>query len=260
MLTLAPRTILMPSPLDQSQTHPALGPRRARVALLTGCAQQVLAPQINEATIRLLTRLGVEVVVARGAGCCGSLNHHMGQHNAAMTFARAINASGCGTTVKDYGFMFREEPEPFRSRSAKVANLAVDISEFLVRIGYAPIRPKPNLTVAYHSACSLQHGQKVVTEPKSLLLSAGFRVVEPAEPHLCCGSAGTYNIMQPAIAERLRVRKLGNLRAKQPDLIAAGNIGCITQLSGDGIPVVHTIELLDWMAGGPAPAGIEVPL
>jgi glycolate oxidase iron-sulfur subunit len=170
--------------------------------------------------------------------------------------AIVVNASGCGTTMKDYGFMFREEPEPWRSRAETVAALTVDISEFLTRIGYAPTRPAPNLTVAYHAACSLQHGQKITAEPKALLSAAGFRVVEPVEAHLCCGSAGTYNLMQPAIADRLRARKLENLRAKRPDVIAAGNIGCITQLSGDGIPVVHTVELLDWMAGGPRPAGL----
>jgi glycolate oxidase iron-sulfur subunit len=274
MLTLAPTDLPGPSPIEQPRTYPALGPTRARVALLTGCAQQVLAPRINEATIRLLTRIGVEVVVAPGSGCCGALNHHMGQHDPAMAFAQAnieawsreadtagldaviINASGCGTTVKDYGFMFRTAAEPLKTRAERVAGLAMDISEFLVRIGYQPTRPAPGLTVGYHAACSLQHGQRVTAEPKTLLARAGFRVVEPAEAHLCCGSAGTYNLMQPAIADRLRTRKLGNLRAKQPDLIAAGNIGCITQLSGDGIPVVHTVELLDWMAGGPAPAGL----
>ncbi len=195
----------------------------------------------------------------------------MGQHDRAMATARAaiagwsreiegegldaiiVNTSGCGTTIKDYGFIFRTEPEPWRGRAEKVAALALDISEFLARIGYAPTRAPPGLTVAYHSACSLQHGQRVTAEPKELLRRAGFRVVEPAEPHLCCGSAGTYNIMQPEIAARLRDRKLDNLRATAPDLVAAGNIGCITQLAGGGLPVIHTVALLDWMAGGPLP-------
>jgi glycolate oxidase iron-sulfur subunit len=274
MLTLAPARLPAPGQVGAPRVHPAVGPRRARVALLAGCAQQVLAPQINDATVRLLTRLGVEVVIPREAGCCGALNHHMGQHDAAMTLVKAniaawsdeaetggldaivINASGCGTTIKDYGFLLRTAAEPLRTQAEKVAGLAMDISEFLTRIGYTPARAAPGLTVAYHSACSLQHGQRITAEPKSLLVSAGFRVVEPAEAHLCCGSAGTYNMTQPAIAERLRARKLTNLKAKKPDLIAAGNIGCITQLSGDGVPVVHTVELLDWMAGGPAPAGI----
>jgi glycolate oxidase iron-sulfur subunit len=188
-----------------------------------------------------------------------------------MTFARAnieawsreidnggldavvINASGCGTTVKDYGFMFRTEPDEIRVKAERIAGLAVDITELLTRLGYAPTRPGPGLTVAYHSACSLQHGQRITNEPKALLRKAGFRVVEPAESHLCCGSAGTYNMLQPVIATRLRTRKLRNIVRLKPDLIAAGNIGCITQLSGDALPVVHTVALLDWMAGGPRP-------
>jgi glycolate oxidase iron-sulfur subunit len=274
MLGLAPQRLPAASPVQAPQVHPAQGERRARVALLTGCAQTVLAPAINEASIRLLTRLGVEVVVAQGVTCCGALTHHMGRHEQAMATARdaiagwtreiegqgldaiLVNTSGCGTTIKDYGFLFRTEPEPWRARAERVAGLALDISEFLVRIGYAPTRENPDLTVAYHAACSLQHGQRVTGEPKALLREAGFRVVEPAEPHLCCGSAGTYNILEPEIAARLRTRKLGNLQATAPDLVAAGNIGCITQLSGDGLPVLHTVELLDWMAGGPVPAAV----
>jgi glycolate oxidase iron-sulfur subunit len=168
-----------------------------------------------------------------------------------------INASGCGTTVKDYGFMFRTAEEPLRRKAEQVAGLALDITEFLSRFGYAPTRPAPGLTVAYHSACSLQHGQRVTAEPKTLLAKAGFGVVEPRDPHLCCGSAGTYNMMQPEIADRLRARKLETLQATHPDLIAAGNIGCMTQLSGGGLPVVHTVELLDWMAGGPIPPALS---
>jgi glycolate oxidase iron-sulfur subunit len=256
------------------QTHPAHGERRARVALLAGCAQQVLKPEINNATVRLLTRIGVEVVVSKHAGCCGAITHHMGQHEAAMASARAnitawneeaevrgldaivINASGCGTMVKDYGFIFRSEPEPWRSRASRISTLAGDISEFLARYGYTPTREPQGMTVAYHAACSLQHGQQITREPKALLERAGFAVVEPAEPHICCGSAGTYNMLQPEIASRLRERKLGNLRASKADLVAAGNIGCIVQLSGGGLAVVHTIELLDWMAGGPRPAAL----
>ena len=235
MLELVPAAV-PPRRCARSAAGPsAQGERRGRVALLAGCAQQVLAPEINEATVRVLTRLGVEVVVAQGAGCCGALTHHMGQHAAAMASARAniaawsreierdgldaivINASGCGTTVKDYGFMFRSEPEPWRGDAARISELACDISEFLHRAGYAPTREAPGLTVAYHSACSLQHGQQVTTEPKALLRRAGFTVVEPVEAHICCGSAGTYNMLQPEIAARLRERKLGNLRATGPD-------------------------------------------
>jgi glycolate dehydrogenase iron-sulfur subunit len=272
MLALLPARVPLPGTSGTPGVHPAQGTRRARVALLAGCAQQVVAPAINEATIRLLTRLGVEVVVAQGAGCCGALTQHMGRHADAMTAARAnilawareidgagldaivINTSGCGTVVKDYGFLFRNDP--LRAEAERVAALTLDVSEFLARIGYVPTRAVPGLTVAYHAACSLQHGQQVTAQPKSLLRGAGFTVVEPAEPHICCGSAGTYNLLQPEIATRLRARKLDYLRATKPDLIAAGNIGCITQLSGGGIPVVHTIELLDWMAGGPPPAAL----
>lgn len=274
MLTLAPKTLPPPSSVQEPQIHQAQGEKRGRVALLTGCAQKVLSPSINEATVRLLTRMGIEVVIAPEVGCCGALTHHMGKQDSAMAAARAaiagwsreiegegldailINTSGCGTTVKDYGFMFREAPEPWKSRAEKVSALAADISEYLARIGYQPTQPAPDLTVAYHSACSLQHGQRVTAEPKTLLRAAGFKVVEPRDPHLCCGSAGTYNIVQPEIAGRLRARKLETLTERHPDLVAAGNIGCITQLCGGGLPVVHTIELLDWMAGGPKPAAV----
>ncbi len=274
MLDLAPPRL--PASRPPARLHPAQGTPRARVALLAGCAQQVLDPGINDATIRLLTRLGVEVVVPPDAGCCGALTHHMGKREAATASARAnivawtreieeggldaiiINASGCGTTVKEYGFMFRTEPA-LRRQAERVAGLTLDVTEFLSRHGYAPTRAAPGLTVAYHSACSLQHGQQVTIQPKALLRAAGFTVVEPVEPHICCGSAGTYNMLQPEIAGRLRERKLENLRATRPDVIAAGNIGCLTQLAGGGIPTVHTIELLDWMAGGPQPASILVP-
>jgi glycolate oxidase iron-sulfur subunit len=167
-----------------------------------------------------------------------------------------INASGCGTTVKDYGFMFRNEPEPIRSKAERISSLALDITQLLTRIGYTPTRNRPGLTVAYHAACSLQHGQQITNEPKALLRKAGFRVVEPPEGHMCCGSAGTYNILQPEIASRLRARKLRNIAKTKPHLIAAGNIGCITQLSGEAVPIVHTVSLLDWMAGGPPPADL----
>ena len=167
-----------------------------------------------------------------------------------------INAAGCGTTVKDYGFMFRSEPEPWRGRAERVSGMALDVTELLARLGYMPSREPPGLTVAYHSACSLQHGQSITAEPKALLRRAGFTVVEPVEGHLCCGSAGAYSLLQPEIANRLRERKLENLLAAAPDLVAAGNIGCIAQLSGGGLPLVHTVELLDWMAGGPEPAAL----
>ncbi len=275
MLKLAPVNVPSPSALDRPGIHKAVGERRGRVALLTGCAQQVLAPSINDATIRLLTRMGIEVVVTREQGCCGALDHHMGHHDPAMALARAniaawtaepdldgiiINASGCGTTVKDYGFMFRAEPGDWPARAERVSALAMDISEALLKFGYAPTRPAPGLTVAYHAACSLQHGQKITAAPKDLLKRAGFTVKEPAEGHLCCGSAGTYNILQPEIAGQLRDRKLSNLDRTRADLIAAGNIGCLTQLSGGSMPTVHTVELLDWMAGGAEPPAVTTAL
>ena len=273
MLALAPAALPPSSPMQRPGIYPAEGERRGRVVLLAGCAQQVLAPSINEATIRLLNRMGIEVVIAREAGCCGALTHHMGQESSAKASARAnitawnaefagegidaiiINTSGCGTVVKDYGFMFRNDPA-LAAAAERISGLAQDITEYLHRVGYRPTRPAPSISVAYHAACSLQHGQRVLDAPKALLRAAGFRVTEPREPHLCCGSAGTYNIVQPEIATRLRERKLQNLKAGRPDVIAAGNIGCLTQLAGDGVPTIHTVELLDWMAGGPAPAAL----
>ena len=279
MLALAPASLPAANASQAAGRHPAAGERRMRVALLAGCAQRVLSPSINDATISLLNRLGVEVVIPPSVGCCGALTHHMGRHDQADATAAAaiegfareiegegldaiiINTSGCGTTVKDYGFMFRAAPAELRDRAEKVSALALDVTEFLTRIGYQPTREPPAIQgrpmrVAYHAACSLQHGQQVTDAPKALLRKAGFTTVEPAESHLCCGSAGTYNIMQPAIAGRLRERKLKNIHRTKPDIIAAGNIGCLTQLAGDGIPTIHTVELLDWMAGGKPPAGL----
>ena len=274
MLALAPASVPSPSPVDRPQVFAAQGPRRARVALLTGCAQPVLAPGINEATVRLLTRHGVEVVVARGAGCCGALTHHMGRERPAMRSAKAnidawlaeadrggldavvVNASGCGTTLKDYGFMLRDDPA-YAERAARVAAMARDVTELLDGLGLLPAVVDADLVVAYHSACSMQHGQRIRLEPKRLLAAAGFVVVEPAESHLCCGSAGTYNLLQPAIAGQLKRRKVGHLEALRPDVIATGNIGCLTQIgSGTSLPVVHTVELLDWATGGPRPAAL----
>lgn len=271
-LRLAPSRVPPPSPVDRPQSFPTEAPRVRRVALLNGCAQQVVAPQINEATIRLLTRHGCEVVVARGAGCCGALTHHLGQDG--RDFARAnilawtreieadgldaivINASGCGTTVKDYGFMFREDAE-LAEPARRISALARDMTEIMSEIGLLPPVQPMKHRVAYHSACSLQHGQRIMQQPKQLLQEAGFDVVEPPEPHLCCGSAGTYNLLQPDIATRLRDRKVANIESTAPDFIAAGNIGCITQIaSGTGLPVVHTVELLDWATGGPKPPAL----
>ncbi len=272
MVELAPDDMPSPSPMDVPQVFPAQGERRKRVALLTGCAQRALNTDINEATIRLLTRHGCEVVIARGMGCCGALTHHMGKtaesHASAAANIRAwmkvrddggldavvINTSGCGTTVKDYGHMF--EGEPLAEDAKLIAGLAKDISEVMVDLGLNEPQA-PNLKVAYHAACSLQHGQQIKTHPKTLLAKAGFTVLEPADPHLCCGSAGTYNMMQPDISKQLKDRKVKTLEALTPEVIAAGNIGCMMQIgSGTAVPVVHTAELLDWATGGPVPPAL----
>ena len=276
MLEMAPRQIPPVSRNDDPQVFPAKGTRKMRVALMTGCAQRALNTDINDATIRLLRRLGAEVVIADGMGCCGALTHHMGKetesHKAAARNIAAwmrhdrdggldaivINTSGCGTTVKDYGHMFRNDP--LAADAARVSDLAMDVSEVLMKLGMPEARMGHR--VAYHAACSLQHGQQIKTFPKDLLRRAGFEVVEPADSHLCCGSAGTYNLMQPEISGQLKDRKIKTLEAKQPEIIAAGNIGCMMQIgSGTTVPIVHTVELLDWATGGPKPrALVELPV
>lgn len=275
LLEIAPASVPPASPVDKPQVFPAKDKRVARVALMKGCAQQVVMPQINEATIRLLTRHGCEVVVAKGSGCCGALTHHLGQDGS--RFAKAnidawtremqqsgldavvINASGCGTTVKDYGFMFRTDPA-YAEKARAVASITKDITEWMTQIGLQPPVVEAGQRVAYHSACSLQHGQRVVREPKELLTAAGFQVTDIPEAHICCGSAGTYNLLQPEIAARLRHRKVANIEGTRPDIIAAGNVGCIMQIAtGTSLPVVHTVELLDWATGGSKPDGLQGP-
>ena len=270
MLQLAPKNLPAKSPVSYPATHPPSVEKRGRVALLTGCAQSVLDPAINEATIRLLTRLGVEVVVPKGEACCGSLVHHMGRETQALDAARRnvdvwcrevdegglaaviITASGCGTTIKDYGHMLRLDPA-YADKAARISALAKDVTEYLATLAL-PQQPDRNMTIAYHSACSMQHGQQIKEQPKALLEAAGFTVKEPAEGHLCCGSAGTYNIMQPDISAKLKDRKIKNIEATKPDVIATGNIGCITQIAGGTeTPILHTVELLDWVYGGPKP-------
>ena len=275
MLALAPGKLPRASALDRPQTIPAQGARRKRVALLTGCAQRVLDPEINAATIRLLTRHGCEIVIAEGAECCGALVHHMGMedrahaqakrtidawwraHEAAPLDAVVINTSGCGTTVKDYGFMFRGDPA-YAEKAATLSSLARDVSELMVEIGLAAAAAPERLAVAYHAACSLQHGQKVTSAPKALLAKAGFAVRDIPEGHLCCGSAGTYNMLQPELARRLQARKAENIARVKPDVVVAGNIGCMVQIGGAmSVPVVHTVQLLDWATGGPKPPALS---
>ncbi|MFO1133693.1 MAG: glycolate oxidase subunit GlcF [Rhodoblastus sp.] len=266
MLQLAPSS----APAAPSATVLLPEERRGRVAILEGCAQPALKPSINAAARRLLARCGVEVVAAPGEGCCGALVHHMGREHQALDFARAnvdawtrliedggldailITASGCGTTVKDYGYMLRGDAA-YAEKAARVSALAKDVTEYLSTLDWTPVAA-PKLTVAYHSACSMQHGQKITDLPKNLLRRAGFVVKDIPESHICCGSAGVYNIMQPELATRLRQRKQANIARLKAQAVAAGNIGCIAQLAQNGpAPVVHTVELLDWACGGPRP-------
>lgn len=269
MLSLAPakaaaRASLAPSPVPAA---------RGRIALLQGCAEPVLRPEIRAASVRLLNRAGFDVVFASGEVCCGALVHHLGKAAASLEAARrnvdawtreieasgldaiVITASGCGTTIKDYGFMLRSDPA-YADKAARVSALAKDVTEFLAQAELPPGDGR-GLTVAYHAACSLQHGQQVTDGPKKLLAAAGFAVRTPAEAHLCCGSAGTYNILQPEIAGQLGDRKAANLDRLDADVIATGNIGCATQIGQRAaIPVVHTVELLDWATGGPLPPAL----
>ena len=270
MLALAPARVPPVSLAEDPQTHAAQGPRKMRLALMTGCAQRALDPGISEATIRLLTRLGAEVVIVP-QGCCGAITHHMGKVAEAQTSAArniaafaheidgagldavVITTSGCGTTVKDYGHLFAATA--LAADAARVGALARDVTEVVGMLGLP--KGAGGLRVAYHAACSLQHGQKIKAEPKELLKQAGFSVVEPLDSHLCCGSAGTYNLMQPEISGQLRDLKVQTLLATRPDVIAAGNIGCLMQIGQTaGVPVVHTVALLDWATGGPMPQAL----
>lgn len=274
LVRLSPGIVRGPSAATLAGSYPPDGQRRLRVALLTGCVQDVTGTSIHEATIRLLRRHGCEVVIADGADCCGALNHHLGDEDAALSSAGrtvsawwreiqgdgldaiVINASGCGTVIKDYAHMFRDDPDLSEAAGA-VARLAVDISELLAQLDLKPGSPKA-VAVAYHDACSLRHGQKIMEQPRQLLTSAGFEVRAPAEGHLCCGSAGTYNMLQPELAARLGSRKAANLERTEPDVIAAGNLGCIVQIGQHTkTPVVHTVELLDWATGGPLPDSLK---
>jgi len=275
LLRLTPAHAVARPPEPGRRVYPAQGERRGRVALFSGCVGPVLKPSIDAAAIRVLTRHGIEVVVAAGEGCCGSLVHHMGREQEALAAARAnidawtkeadgegldailIPVSGCGTTVKDYGFMLRTDPD-YAAMAARVAGLARDVSEYLATLALSVQPRQDQVVVAYHAACSLQHGQKINSVPKELLSKLGFVVKDVPEAHLCCGSAGTYNILQPEFARRLRDRKVAHIEQVTPDVIAAGNIGCITQLAtGTAIPIAHTVELVDWATGGPSPAGVE---
>jgi glycolate oxidase iron-sulfur subunit len=278
MLGLAPASLPSRSWTDGPAVFAPRSPRKARVAMLSGCAQPVLAPGINEAAIRVLTRLGIEVVLPEGEGCCGALVHHMGHektaHDQAETLIDAwiaemdgpgldaiiITASGCGTTIKDYGFMFRDNPA-YAQKAKRVSALAKDITEYLATLELQPAQ-QTGIVVAYHSACSMQHGQKITDQPKNILRKLGFLVKDVPEGHICCGSAGTYNMLQPEISGRLRARKTRNIARLKPDCVATGNLGCMTQIGlgfnerNEATPVIHTIELIDWALGGEKPAAL----
>ncbi|MCV3766836.1 glycolate oxidase subunit GlcF [Rhizobium sp. TRM95796] len=273
MLDLAPARLPAPSPYAVPGRFEAEGEKRKRVALLSGCVQSVMDPGINKAAIELMTRFGVEVVLAKGEGCCGSLRHHMGHEEPALASARrnidawitemdgegldaiVITGSGCGTTIKDYGHMLKSDPE-YAANASRVASIARDVTEMLDLLDLPELEQR-GTRVAYHAACSLQHGQKITLQPKALLRKAGFTIVDPTEGHLCCGSAGTYNMLQPEISAALKERKVRNLKAVKPDVIAAGNLGCITQIAdAAGAPILHTVELLNWAYGGEKPAAL----
>jgi glycolate oxidase iron-sulfur subunit len=270
MLKLARST---PAGSSEARNSATTGARRGRVLLMQGCAESVVRPQIRAATVRLLNRVGYDVVFASGEGCCGALVHHMGRERQALELVKRnvdlwtrtidsagdvmaiiVTTSGCGTLVKDYGFVLRNDPQ-YAAKAAKIAALALDVSELLTP---GDVRASARMRVAYHAACSLQHGQKVIAQPRQLLEAAGFDVHVPAEAHLCCGSAGTYNILQPVLAAQLGERKASMLAALAPEVIATGNVGCALQLAAHAkTPVVHTIELLDWATGGPKPCALS---
>lgn len=282
MLDLAPLSLPQRSRYEAQGLNTQNKTRRGRIALLGGCAQSVLDPGINDATIRLLTRMGFDVVRAPGEGCCGALVHHMGREFESHDFAKAnimawmreiegdgltaiaITTSGCGTTIKDYGFMFRNDPK-WAEKAAHISALAKDITEIITEFGLPQPTQATGQTIAYHSACSMQHGQSLRDGPKSLLTSAGFVVKDVPEGHICCGSAGTYNMLQPELSSALRQRKVQNIERTKPDIVATGNLGCITQISKglkdrqSDIAIVHTVELLDWATGGPMPRALAEP-
>lgn len=264
---------------ENKEVYSPKGKTFAKVALLTGCVQRVISPQINDSTIDILNRHGVEVIVPKEITCCGSLNHHLGKEDLAhKSFVNNINfwfkcyeernldailvtTSGCGTTLKDYGHIFRDDPDKDLRKKAKIiSSLAKDVTEYLgknIKLNF--IEKDKKFKIAYHSACSMQHGQKLHNQPMNLLKKTGNEIVEIPDGHLCCGSAGTYNLLQGEMASELLVRKVSNIDKVKPDFISTGNIGCITQISsGTKIPILHTIEILNWYTGGEKPNAINL--
>ena len=275
MVETAPRSIDRSANGLVPQTFAAKGTRRKRVAMLTGCVQQVLGARINAATVRVLQRAGCEVVVAEGAGCCGALTHHLGHPGAARRTARGtlaawwredrrdpldavvINASGCGPVVRDWGHLFAGDPE-WELPAQRIASIARDVTEILADLGVEGAAPANAPAIAYHDSCSLQHGQRLSGPPRALLAAAGFEVREVAEGYMCCGSAGSYNLLQPALADALGARKGAHVADTDVGAVACGNLGCMLQIERfSGLPAVHTVELIDWATGGPKPAALR---
>jgi len=270
---------LLPAPGDNGPAaplrdrNPATARRRGSVALLAGCVQQVFGGEINESTVRLLNRAGFDVHLLREGGCCGAVEHHLGRETATLRRVRhnvrawaarlrngefstiVINASGCGTMVKDYAHLLRVDPD-LAGEAERVSAAASDISEFLAGTGLSPTKAgvPGNLIVACQNPCSMQHGQRIRNQPAELLRACGFEVCEPDDGHACCGSAGTYNLLQRGFAERLGRQKGAVLRSTGAHIIASGNLGCMLQIRQFvDIPVVHTVQLIDWASGGLIP-------
>lgn len=275
MLRLAPQraSASTAETAEVARTDSRRAAPRGRVLVLRGCVEPVLAPRIRSATLRLLERLGYAVCEAQDEGCCGALVHHLGRHAQALAAARRnvdawyplleqglsaiiMTTSGCGTTVKNYGFMLRNDAA-YAERAARVSALARDISELLQESDLPTVRLQTSVSVAWHAPCSLQHGQRVTDAPQRLLRAAGFEVRTPQDSHLCCGSAGTFNLLQPKLAAQLGERKAANLRRLDTQVVASSNIGCAMQIARHGnLPVVHLVELLDWATGGSAPVSL----
>ena len=272
MLAMVPDAVPAAGLAERRAPLPPVGARSGRVILHLGCVQPVLRPAIDDAALRLLARHGVEVVITRQSACCGAIDHHLGREAPAAAHARAnieawesagaidaiiITASGCGTVIKDYAALFADDPA-MAARAAAVVAQARDISEYLALLPPLPSQIAPGLPVAWHSACSLQHGQQVKAAPRQLLVAAGFDVRDPAEAHICCGSAGSYAILQPEMSATLKARKQAALAATGAHIVASSNIGCIGQIGGSELQVVHMVELLDWASGGPTPPGLPI--
>ena len=275
MLSLAPKSLRALDPVGATDARYQPRERAAkRVALLAGCAQRAINPDINAATIALLNRFGVEVVVKQKAYCCGALSHHINDEAGAKAAMRSsvgawaeeligvgldaviVNTSGCGTTIKDYVNLLKSDPD-YADQASQISAMAKDVTEFLHDANLLSPLTKRDMTVGYHAACSLQHGQKITDAPKSLLANAGFDVVMAKESHLCCGSAGIYNVLQPEMASQLQSRKIEHINALEADIVVAGNLGCINQLAGIDAPMIHTIELLNWAYGGDKPKSLR---